>query len=134
MGKRFQLEDMEINEYNTKGVFEQKFLLNREHDREKLVDSMNKLHEDNMDLLLICQRQADFLKSKGYGLKSFLDFIKDTEEQSCSTCEYMVYQDNDGEEMDCIHGHATPDNGAPEMISSDSNECPFYETRQERSI
>lgn len=49
----------------------------------------------------------------------------------CVDCEYMFFVDEELGEMDCSHGNATVENGAPEMIVSDFHDCPFFEEKNE---
>lgn len=110
-------------------------------DDAEIVELINTLHNKNqslsdevVDLRLICQRQADFMKREGYSFKDFLDSMKHEEslkseiEHSCSICFFMYYRDNDGE-LDCIHPYATPENGAPENYSCEPNTCPYFEEK-----
>lgn len=53
-----------------------------------------------------------------------------TEEVYCTDCAHMYWIDPDTmEEMDCWNHAALPENGAPEIISSEPHNCPYYEPR-----
>lgn len=52
-----------------------------------------------------------------------------SEELYCGDCHHMFFVDDDTLEMDCYHGNAMPENGAPEIICSDPHNCPFFEER-----
>lgn len=53
------------------------------------------------------------------------------EKYYCSDCEYVFYHDEENlEDMDCGNVYALPENGAPEMISCELHNCPFYEKKQ----
>lgn len=45
----------------------------------------------------------------------------------CTDCNFVQYE-GDFENMDCGNVYALPEHGAPEIISSEPNTCPFYET------
>ena len=48
---------------------------------------------------------------------------------SCHNCYFLVYLDDDFQDMECVHGNAVPENGAPlEINGSDEHECPFWES------
>ena len=52
------------------------------------------------------------------------------EEYYCTDCYFMFYHDEEKcEGMDCSHGNATPEAGAPEVICSEGHNCPFFEWR-----
>lgn len=46
----------------------------------------------------------------------------------CTDCESLQYH-GDFEDMDCGNVHAIPEHGAPEIISSEVNTCPFFKQR-----
>lgn len=52
-------------------------------------------------------------------------------EKRCSDCYFMYWIDEEKDEMNCSHGHAIPENGAPEVIDYEPNDCPFYEPRDD---
>ena len=48
----------------------------------------------------------------------------------CTDCKYVFYHDMiNFEDMDCNNPYALPENGAPERISSELHNCPYYEER-----
>lgn len=50
-----------------------------------------------------------------------------SEEYYCTDCYFMFYHDEENyEDMDCSHGNATPEAGAPREISSEGHNCPFF--------
>ena len=50
----------------------------------------------------------------------------------CADCYYMVYQDEDNEEMDCNNSRALPEiYGVPEIISSEPHFCPYWEDKDD---
>lgn len=58
-----------------------------------------------------------------------------TEEVYCTDCAHMYWIDPDTmEEMDCWNHAALPENGAPEIISSEPHNCPYYEARGKVTI
>lgn len=48
----------------------------------------------------------------------------------CTDCESLQYH-GDFEDMDCGNVYALPEHGAPEIISSEVNTCPFFKQRGE---
>lgn len=57
------------------------------------------------------------------------------EELYCTDCRHMFWVDSDTmEEMDCWNHAALPENGAPEIISSEPHNCPYWEPRGEVKI
>ena len=48
----------------------------------------------------------------------------------CTNCWFMFYHDeiNYGG-MDCNHGNAMPENGAPEIIDDEEHNCPYFEPK-----
>lgn len=53
-----------------------------------------------------------------------------SEDLYCNDCYYMYWHDDTTlNDMDCCHGNAIPENGAPELIVGEPHNCPFFETR-----
>ena len=48
----------------------------------------------------------------------------------CTDCWFMFYHNEiNYEDMDCSHGNAMPENGAPEIIDSEEHDCPYFEPK-----
>lgn len=48
----------------------------------------------------------------------------------CTDCWFMFYHDEiNYEDMDCSHGNAVPENGAPEIIDCEEHDCPYFEPK-----
>ena len=53
------------------------------------------------------------------------------EKYYCSDCEYVFYHNEETwEDMDCGNVYAIPENGAPEIISCELHNCPFYKKKE----
>ena len=81
MTEHFRLEDGEINRYNYNGVFMENFMLDKDFDKEKIVDLLNKQentinahHSGN----LLIKASMDRLKKENEQLKSEINILKVT--------------------------------------------------------
>lgn len=46
----------------------------------------------------------------------------------CTSC-YFCYELEPYEDLECTHGNAVPENGAPEEIGGEPHDCPFFVTK-----
>ena len=76
------------------------------------------------------EKLYDILMHKRGALKYFKECFEVMigRKHYCTDCEHLQY-DKDYEDMDCGNVYALPENGAPEIISSEVNTCPFFKQK-----